>query len=61
VPGNFCPFIHGPCRDDCVFKANKMLVRREYYDCLIAIKLCDINEFEHDDLVHLADCVNGRP
>ncbi len=46
----FCPFINGICRDDCVFKYHKVANQTGIHDCLIAIKLTDINEMQHDDL-----------
>jgi hypothetical protein len=50
VDKKYCPFINGPCRNDCVFKTNGVAVRDTIYSCLIAIKLNDINEMQHDDL-----------
>lgn len=46
----FCPFIKGLCRDDCVFKTHYVASNNgEIYNCLIAVKLSEINEMQHDD------------
>lgn len=45
----FCPFIQRHCVDDCVFKYHKVANENGIYDCLIAIKLSDINGMQHDD------------
>jgi len=54
LENKFCPFIHGPCRSDCVFKTNSVMTNRnEVHNCIIAIKLSDINEMQHDDLTDI--------
>lgn len=54
---NFCPFINGTCRDDCVFKmrckATTSLSMVGLTDCLIASKLADINEYQSDQLTEI--------
>lgn len=51
VNKNFCPFIKGVCRSDCVFKChNVALPDGDTSNCLIVIKLTDINEMQHDDI-----------
>ncbi|MEY8002014.1 hypothetical protein AB8U03_17860 [Clostridium sp. Mt-5] len=48
---NFCPFIKGVCRNDCVFKYHNIALHGgAISDCLIAVKLSDINELQHDDI-----------
>ena len=47
----YCPFINGICRNDCVFKTRNVAAPHgAVYNCLIAVKLTDINEMQHDDL-----------
>ena len=46
----FCPFIKDNCRNDCVFKYHNVAYSNKIYNCLIAIKLSDINDMQHDDL-----------
>ena len=47
----FCPFVKTLCRDDCVFKTRNVAGNHgEIFNCLIALKLNDINEMQHDDL-----------
>jgi len=48
---NFCPFIQNICRSNCVFRYdNVALPNGNVSSCLIAIKLADINEMQHDDI-----------
>lgn len=47
----YCPFVNGLCRDDCVFKCHYVATSDGVvYNCLIAVKLTDINGMQHDDL-----------
>jgi hypothetical protein len=50
VEKKLCPFIKDLCRDDCVFKTHNVACGHDIYNCLIAVKLSDINEAQHDDL-----------
>jgi len=51
---NFCPFINGSCRSDCVFKMRCNTVTPAgsvgFTSCIIASKLADINEYQSDQL-----------
>ena len=47
----FCPFVKDLCRDDCVFKTRNVASPDGVHNCLIAVKLSDINDMQHDDLV----------
>jgi len=51
--GNYCPFANGLCHNDCVFKINKTSTTHGISDCLIAVKLDDINGYQHDDLTEI--------
>lgn len=54
----YCPFIKGTCRDDCVFKCYDFAAPgNKIYNCLIAIKLSDINEMQHNDLTDIWNAV----
>lgn len=46
----FCPFINGLCRDDCVFKWRNVAIDRRISNCLIAVKLSEISDIQHDVL-----------
>jgi hypothetical protein len=57
----FCPFIGALCRDDCVFKYHNVAgPGGKAYNCLIAIKLNDINEYQHDDLSSILDAIEKK-
>ncbi len=55
----FCPFIKELCREDCTFYHGNVLTEGKIYNCLIAIKLSDINELQHDDLMSILDEIEG--
>lgn len=55
---NFCPFIKDKCRDDCVFHCDLVATERGIYSCLLAIKLQDINGYEHDDLTEILHSID---
>ena len=57
---NHCPFINGSCRDDCVFKCNKIATGRDIYSCLIAVKLSEINEYQSDQLTEIAQSISAE-
>jgi len=58
---NFCPFIKDICRNDCVFKHNNVaLPNGNVSNCLIAIKLTDINEMQHDDITDILNEITKR-
>jgi len=54
---NFCPFINGSCRSDCVFKMRCNTVTPAgsvgLTSCIIASKLADINEYQRDQLTEI--------
>lgn len=47
----FCPFVNGTCKSNCMFHAKSMIATPNgITSCLIAAKLEEINEYQHDDL-----------
>lgn len=60
MSNKFCPFIKSECREDCVFKYHKVASGNKVYDCLIAIKLSDINDMQHDDLAAIWNALRER-
>lgn len=60
MKNNFCPFIKGSCRNDCVFRCNNVAVGDKVLNCLLAIKLFDINEYQHDDLTEIINTLKNK-
>ena len=46
---DFCPFIKGTCREDCVFRHHAILLTTGISTCLIAAKLDDIPRLQNDE------------
>jgi len=57
LSGDFCPFVKGQCRSDCVFKTQTTACGNLISSCLIAVKLSAINEFQHDDLNEIIQAI----
>lgn len=53
MENNFCPFVNGTCKANCVFKTHSTSTSRGLSECLIAIKLDDINGYQHDQLTEI--------
>lgn len=50
MKNDFCPFVNGICKKDCVFYTHSTSISGEkYVPCLIAIKLSDIPETKDKD------------
>lgn len=48
---NHCPFINNTCREDCIFRTKSKIATGDgIFNCLIAAKLSDINEYQSDQL-----------
>lgn len=56
----FCPFVNGQCRDDCVFRCGNVLIGRDLVNCLIAVKISDINELQSDELDLILKALESR-
>ena len=54
---DFCPFIKGKCNDDCVFKCANTATEHGISDCLLAVKLDAINEYQTDQLSEIENAV----
>jgi len=50
---NFCPFVNGTCKANCVFKTHSTSTTRGTSTCLIAIKLDDINGYQSDQMTEI--------
>lgn len=61
MAGSFCPFVHGPCRADCVFrKSNPTSSELGLVWCLMALKLSDINGMQFDQLSEISSALDRR-
>lgn len=56
----FCPFIKDICRADCVFKHHNVSCGSNVSDCLIAVKLFDINERQDDVLQEILKATQSK-
>ena len=59
---NLCPFLNEPCREECMFHCNHLISTTHVglSPCLIAVKLDQINEYNHDDLVNVVAAIEGE-
>lgn len=59
---NFCPFINGQCRPDCKFKSHNTTIssgESKISDCLIVIKLDEINGYQYDQLTDISNAMKN--
>lgn len=54
IEKTFCPFTNAHCRDDCVFKYHNVGTINGVSNCLISVKLMDINADQQDQLSEIA-------
>ena len=54
----FCPLIKGECREDYVLHCHSTATPKGVSNCLLAIKLQDINGNEHDDLTEILHTIS---
>lgn len=59
---NLCPFLNEECTEACMFRCKKPVETSlvGFTPCLIAIKLHQINEYSHEDLVNLTAAIQDK-